>query len=148
MLTFISDLPKDRPIAGVHCIPVLDNGNMMMVWDKEERTLTTIGGRLEGQETIKEGLHREVMEEAGIVISGETMPFASWYWKETDTYTVFFLAKVESFQQMPEGFEKTGYVIMNFQTALQLITRLEGTGARMEIIARAGQLAPTFLSYP
>ncbi|WP_282941351.1 NUDIX hydrolase [Paenibacillus sp. RC67] len=147
MLTFISDLPTDKPIAGVHCVPVLDNGDMMMVWDKDELALTTIGGRLEGNETIKEGLHREVMEEAGIVIRDEAMPFASWYWEETDTYTVFFLARVESFHPIPDGFEKTGYVIMNFETAVQLLTKLEGNGARTDIIARAEELVGKYLAY-
>ncbi|WP_028547748.1 NUDIX hydrolase [Paenibacillus sp. UNC451MF] len=146
MLTFISDLPTDRPIAGVHCVPILGNGNMMMVWDKDEQTLTTIGGRVEDNETLEEALYREVMEEAGIRISGEAKPFACWYWEETDTYTVYFLTRVQSYDTMPEGFEKTGYVIMNFQTAIQLITKLEGTGARTDIIARAEALMEPYLS--
>lgn len=52
MLNFISELPTDYPIAGVHCVPILDNGNLLMVWDRDEKTLTTIGGRLEGNEYL------------------------------------------------------------------------------------------------
>lgn len=146
LLTRITELPTDKRIAGVHCIPVLANGDMVMVWDQEEQTLTTIGGRLEGNETIEEGLHREAMEEAGIVLAGERYPFACWYWKETDTYTVFFLTRVGSFHRMPEGFEKTGYVIMSFRTAAQMINAIEGPGLRMDLIAMAEQHLEPFLA--
>ncbi len=39
MLKLINELPTDFPIAGVHCVPVFDNGNLMMVWDREEKYL-------------------------------------------------------------------------------------------------------------
>lgn len=42
---------------------------------------------------------------------------------------------------MPNGFEKTGYVIMNFNTAIEMILKIEGPGERTEIIRRAGILA-------
>lgn len=71
MLRLISEVPSDKKIAGVHCVPVLSNGKMIMVWDREEQGLTTIGGRLEGNESIEEGLDREVMEEAGLKLSSE-----------------------------------------------------------------------------
>lgn len=32
MLKFIEELPTDYPIGGVHCVPVLDNGSLIMVW--------------------------------------------------------------------------------------------------------------------
>jgi hypothetical protein len=35
MLTFITEVPTDKPVSGVHCIPVLDNGNVVMVWDRQ-----------------------------------------------------------------------------------------------------------------
>ncbi len=141
MLSLICELPLDKKIVGVHCIPILNNGNMIMVWDREEQVLTTIGGRLEGNETIDEGLDREVMEEAGIILSNERIPFACWYWENTDTYTVWYLVKVREFTDMPAGYEKTGYVIMNFETAIQMLLKLEGTGERVEIIRRAGILS-------
>lgn len=141
MLQMISSLPSDKKIAGVHCVPVLKNGNMIMAWDKEEQGLTTIGGRLEGNETIDEALDREAMEEAGLVLSGERIPFAAWYWKNTDTYTVWFLVNVDHFKEIPAGFEKSGYVITNFETAIEMILRLEGMGERVEIIKRAGVIA-------
>jgi 8-oxo-dGTP pyrophosphatase MutT (NUDIX family) len=140
MLTFITQLPADKPIAGVHCVPVLDNGDIVMVWDREEKGLTTIGGRLEKGETIDEGLKREAMEEAGILLEESKIPFASWYWENTQTYTVWFLTKVKAFTKIPSGYEKTGYVIMNVQTAIEIITKLEGIGERVEIIRRAGIL--------
>ncbi|WP_245583810.1 NUDIX hydrolase [Paenibacillus terrigena] len=114
---------------------------MMMVWDRDEQGLTTIGGRLEANETLEAGLDREVMEEAGLLLADDRIPFAAWYWESTDTYTVWFLAKVNTMVQMPEGFEKTGCVIMNFETAIQMIMRLEGMGERVEIIRRARILA-------
>jgi len=138
MLRLISEVPSDKKIAGVHCVPILSNGNMIMVWDREEQVLTTIGGRLEGNESIEEGLDREVKEEAGLVLSSERIPFACWYWENTDTYTVWYLVKVKEFAEMPPGYEKTGSVIMNFETAIQMILRLEGLGERVEIIRRAG----------
>lgn len=141
MLRLISEVPTDKKIAGVHCVPVLDDGRMIMAWDREEQMLTTIGGRLEGNESLEEGLDREAMEEAGLLLSDERLPIACWYWESTDTYTVWFLAKVKEFAEMPVGFEKTGYVIMNFETAIQMIIRLEGEGERAEIIRRAGILA-------
>ncbi|WP_222124403.1 NUDIX domain-containing protein, partial [Micrococcus luteus] len=46
--------------------------------------LTTIGGRLEENESIQEGLEREALEEAGIELAEIRIPFASWFWKETN----------------------------------------------------------------
>ncbi|QHW34737.1 NUDIX hydrolase [Paenibacillus rhizovicinus] len=141
MLTFITELPTDFPIGGVHCVPVLDNGNMMMVWDKDEQVLTTIGGRIEADESLEEALDREVMEEAGIELTGRRIPFASWFWASTEGYTVYYLSEVKRFSEMPAGFEKTGYVIMNFETAIAMITAIEGRSERIEIIRRAGVLS-------
>lgn len=100
MLKLISEVPSDKRIAGVHCVPVLNNGNMIMVWDREEQGLTTIGGRLEGNESVEEGLDREVIEEAGLILSNERKPFACWYWENTDTYTIWFLVKVQEFVEI------------------------------------------------
>ncbi len=86
MLEFITELPANKVIGGVHCVPILDNGNLVMVWDKEEKVLTTIGGRLAKDESIFDGLDREVMEEAGLILSEEKTLFASWHWKEFDAY--------------------------------------------------------------
>ncbi|MBO9610605.1 MAG: NUDIX hydrolase [Paenibacillaceae bacterium] len=143
MLRFIGnhELPTDFPIGGVHCIPILDNGNLLMVWDREEKVLTTIGGRLEQNETLQEGLDREALEEAGLVLTEERIPFASWFWEQTRGYTIYYLTRVKQFAEMPKGFEKTGYVIMNFETAIEMIRKIEGRGERIEIITRAGILA-------
>lgn len=141
MLKLINELPTDFPIAGVHCVPVFDNGNLMMVWDREEKVLTTIGGRLEENESIQEGLEREALEEAGIELAEIRIPFASWFWKETNSYTVYFLTQVNKFVSIPEGFEKTGYIITNFETAIDMIMNIDGRGERIEIIRRAGILA-------
>jgi 8-oxo-dGTP diphosphatase len=141
MLTFISELPTDKPIAGAHCVPLLDSGHLLMVWDREERVLTTIGGRLEENETIEQALDREALEEAGVILEAERTPFASWYWTETDTYTIFFLTKVRSFVDMLQGYEKTGYVAVNFETAIDMIEKIEGRGERIEMIRRAGVLS-------
>ncbi|WP_235851606.1 NUDIX domain-containing protein [Heyndrickxia camelliae] len=65
MLKKISELPTDKRIAGVHCVPITADGNIVMAWDKEEQVLTTIGGRIEGIETLEEALDRELMEEVG-----------------------------------------------------------------------------------
>ncbi|MGM0883047.1 MAG: NUDIX hydrolase [Bacillota bacterium] len=73
----ISELPTDKPIAGVHCVPLLDNGNLVLAWDVYEKTLTTIGGRLEQDECIEEALNREALEEAGIVLKNERIPINS-----------------------------------------------------------------------
>ncbi|MFE5320076.1 NUDIX domain-containing protein [Paenibacillus sp. NPDC056579] len=140
MLRFISELPQDKPIAGVHSVPVLENGNLIMVWDRDEQALTTIGGRVERGETLDEALDREALEEAGVVLGKERIPFACWYWQETNSYTVWLLTRVESFLDMPQGFEKTGYVVMNFPTAVGLVTKLEGEGERSRILTKAGQL--------
>ncbi|MEK4760722.1 NUDIX domain-containing protein [Viridibacillus sp. FSL E2-0187] len=67
MLNTIIDLPEDKRIAGVHCIPITENGTIVLAWDKEEKLLTTIGGRIEENESIDEALEREAMEEVGIL---------------------------------------------------------------------------------
>ena len=137
MLTFITELPTDYPIGGVHCIPVLANGTMMMT----EKVLTTIGGRLEQNESLDDGLEREAMEEAGIELAERRVPFACWFWEETKGYTVYYLTEVKRFADMPAGFEKTGYVIMSFETALAMIAVIEGREERIEIVMRAGILS-------
>lgn len=104
--------------------------------------MTTIGGRIEGNESINEVLAREVMEEAGLILSENKTPFASWYWSETDTYTVYYLARVHQFVQMPEGFEKTGRVVFNFETARQIIAKVEEEqGDRIRILNYAEEKA-------
>jgi len=106
MLRFVTEIPTDYPIGGVHCVPILDNGNLMMVWDREEKVLTTIGGRLEANESLEEGLNREVMEEAGIELTDNRVPFASWFWKETNGYTVYYLTKVKRFLRFQRDMRK------------------------------------------
>ncbi|MFJ7973692.1 NUDIX hydrolase [Psychrobacillus sp. NPDC096389] len=125
MLNAISALPVNKEIAGVHCVPIMKDGSIVLAWDKEEQLLTTIGGRLEGEESIEEALERELMEEVGMTIGSEKIPFASWYWESTDTYTIWFLAKADKFLPYSFDFEKTGYVIFNFETAKQIISKLE-----------------------
>jgi 8-oxo-dGTP pyrophosphatase MutT (NUDIX family) len=137
----ITELPTDKRIAGVHCVPLLDNGNIVLAWDVNEKTLTTIGGRLEPNESIEEALDREALEEAGLVLENERKPFVSWYWEQTDTYTVWVLARVQGFVEMPQGYEKTGYIIANFLTAIEMIHKLEGEGERIDIIKQAGKLS-------
>ena len=137
MLTRIEQLPTDKRIAGVHSIPVLEDGSIVMVWDRNERTLTTVGGRLEPGETVNEALDRETVEEAGLVLKEERIPIAAYYWETTDTYTVFIAAKVDRYVPMPEGFETTGRVTFNLETALQIVEKLEGKGMRTELLSWA-----------
>ncbi|MGN7477984.1 NUDIX hydrolase [Solibacillus silvestris] len=125
MLKAIPVLPEDKRIAGVHCVPLMADGSIVMAWDKEEQLLTTIGGRLESEESIEEALERELMEEVGLTISSEKMVFASWYWESTDSYTIWFLVKANKFLPYTFDFEKSGYVIFNFETAKQIINKLE-----------------------
>ena len=142
MLNTIINLPNDKKIAGVHCIPITENGTIVMAWDKEEQLLTTIGGRIEENETMNEALDREAFEEVGLTISSMRVPFASWYWESTNTYTVWFLVKVEKFTPYTFDFEKSGYVIYNFETAKQIISKLEPENKeRLQILNQAKERA-------
>lgn len=125
MLTKINALPTDKKNAGVHCVPFTENGNILMAWDRDEQLLTTVGGRLEANENIDQALEREAMEEVGIVLGEEKIPFALWYWDSTDSYTIWFLVKVIEMRPYTFDFEKTGYVLFNLETALQLIEKIE-----------------------
>lgn len=141
MLSFINELPNDKPISGVHCIPVLPNGNLLLVWDTEEQVLTTIGGRIEGNESIFECLNREAFEEAGLELDAERIPFASWYWTEFKSYRIYYLAKIKRFLELTDKFEKSGYIITNFKTAIEMIKKVEGREERIRVIRRAGELS-------
>jgi 8-oxo-dGTP pyrophosphatase MutT (NUDIX family) len=142
VLNTIINLPNDKKIAGVHCIPITENGTIVMAWDKEEQLLTTIGGRIEENESMNEALDREAFEEVGLTISSMRVPFASWYWESTNTYTVWFLVKVEKFTPYTFDFEKSGYVIYNFETAKQIISKLERENKeRLQILNQAKELA-------
>ena len=141
MLSFITEVPGDRPVSGVHCIPVLDNGNIVMVWDRNEQVLTTIGGRVEQGESLASALQREALEEAGIVLDEKLVPFACWYWEKYGSYRVYYLAKVQRFVERPPHFETTGYVITNVETALAMIRKLEGREERIAVVRRAGLLS-------
>lgn len=134
MLKRICQLPSDNPVAGAHCLPLTADNALVMVWDKAERFLTTIGGRLEEGEDIDVALAREALEEAGIVLKSERTLFASFYWESTATYTVFYLAHVDHFVDMPAGFEKTGRVVTDFETARQIVATVEGVGERIQIL--------------
>lgn len=142
MLAKITTLPKDKRIAGVHCIPITDNGSILMAWDKDELILTTIGGRIEENESLDAALEREAMEEVGIILDSNRIPFASWYWQSTDTYTVWFLVRVEKVLAYSFDFEKTGYVIFNFETAKQLVSKIESNNVkRVQILNMAEERA-------
>lgn len=134
MLKSIQQLPKNKKVAGIHSVPITDDGSVIMVWDKNEKALTTVGGRLENTESIDEALDRETVEEAGLILEPKRIFIASYYWESTDTYTVFVVAKVSKYVKRPDGFETTGRVTMNFETARQMVTRLEGAGQRIEIL--------------
>lgn len=144
MLKRISELPTDKKVAGVHCLPLTDDNLVVMVWDKEETFLTTIGGRLEDNEDIEGALKREAIEEAGIILKPERVLIASFYWASTGTYTVFYLARVGHYVEMPLGFEKTGRVITDFETARQIVTKVEGVGERIQILHWAEAAAQQF----
>ncbi|OME89723.1 hypothetical protein BK123_25495 [Paenibacillus lautus] len=40
MLSFITEIPEGKQIGSVYCVPVLDNGDVVMVWDRYEKVLT------------------------------------------------------------------------------------------------------------
>lgn len=132
--------PTDKTIAGIHSIPVAEDGAIIFVWDKYEKALTTVGGRLDSDEDIDAALDRETMEEAGIVLEAQRIPFAAWYWESTNTYTVFVMARIREYRELPEGFETTGRVAMNLETARELIAKLEGEGLRLQLLALAEPL--------
>ncbi|MFC5651140.1 NUDIX domain-containing protein [Paenibacillus solisilvae] len=129
--------PVDKKIAGVNSIPITEDGSIVMVWDKNEKALTTVGGRIEVNEDMDTALNRETIEEAGLILESKRVPIAAWYWESTDTYTVFVMARVQDYAIMPEGFETTGRVTMNFETARQIISKIEGDGFRLELLEMA-----------
>jgi 8-oxo-dGTP diphosphatase len=137
-------LPIDKRIAGIHSIPITDDGLIVMVWDKNEKALTTVGGRIENDEDINTALDLETIEEAGIILESLRIPIASWYWESTDTYTIFVMARVKKYTKIPEGFETTGTVRMNFETARQIIFKIEGDGPRIELLTLA---EPVYLQF-
>ncbi|MFC7679940.1 hypothetical protein [Paenibacillus sp. GCM10028914] len=81
------------------------------------------------------------MEEAGIELMEDRTLFSSWHWKQFDTHRLIYLARVKRFVEIPKGYETTGYVIMNFETAIEMIQKIEGREERFEVIRRAGVLA-------
>ena len=142
MLTLIKDLPKNHIVAGVHCIPITNEGNIVLSWDEEEQLLTTVGGRLEKDESIEEALSRELLEEIGLVIEEDKIPFITYFWESTNTYTIWYLAKTKRFESTGFEYEKTGYVILNFKTAQQLLSKIEPKNTqRREILKHAEIIA-------
>ncbi|MBX4149169.1 NUDIX hydrolase [Paenibacillus lautus] len=139
MLRPINEYPKDKKVAGIHSLPITEDGSVIFVWDINEKTLTTVGGRIEEGEDLDSALNRETIEEAGIELEDKRIPIASWYWDNTDTYTVFVIARVKKYVNLPVGFETSGRVVMNFETARQLITKLEGISHRIELLNLAEQ---------
>jgi 8-oxo-dGTP pyrophosphatase MutT (NUDIX family) len=138
--------PTDKRIAGIHSIPITEDGSFIMVWDKNEKNLTTVGGRIEGNEDLDAALDRETVEEAGLILESNRLPIASWYWESTNTYTVFVMARVKKYVELPEGFETTGRVTMNLETARQIIDKLEGQGLRTELLEIVDSLYSEFIS--
>ncbi|MCQ6562998.1 HAD-IA family hydrolase [Paenibacillus mendelii] len=76
------------------------------------------------------------------ILPGKAMgPFACWYWEEFDSYRIYFLTRVKRFIEMPDGFETTGYVITNVETAIDMIKQIEGREERIAASRRAGELS-------
>lgn len=138
--------PADKRIAGIHSIPITEDGSIIMVWDKNEKSLTTVGGQIEGDEDLAAALDRETVEEAGLILESKRVPIASWYWESTDTYTVFVLARVKEYVELPKGFETTGRVIMNIETARHIIYKIEGEGLRTELLEIVNSVYHDFIS--
>lgn len=71
--------PTDKKIAGIHSIPITEDGSIIMAWDKNEKALTTVGGRIEANEDLDTALNRETIEEAGLILESVRVPIAAWY---------------------------------------------------------------------
>lgn len=124
MLIQTEVLPEDRPVAGVHVIPVTEQGEIVMGWNGTARLLETVGGRLEPGESIDAALRREAVEEAGLLLAEPFSLFGVWYWDSSDTYTALYLAQVAGTVPIPPGFETTGRVTFTFETVRQIIASL------------------------
>jgi 8-oxo-dGTP diphosphatase len=79
-------------------------------------------------------------------LESKRLTIASWYWENTDTYTVFVLARVKDYVEMPKGFETTGRVTMNIETARQMIHKIEGEGLRTELLDIVDSVIDEFIS--
>lgn len=99
------------------------------------RPVGNVRGRVEAGETLEQALQHEAAEEAGIRLNGPFVPFASYHWASTDTYTVWFLASVAEFEAIPPGFEKSGPVVCNIGTAKEIIRHLARDPKREERLA-------------
>lgn len=140
MLHEISSIPHDKPVAGVHVVPVCDDRSIVMGWHMERGLLETVGGRIEQGETVEDALRREALEEAGLILAEPFIPFASFYWESTDTYTIWFVARVQSLTRMPSVFETSGRVVTNVRTAQAIIRRVEADGEwRIQLLAWAAR---------
>lgn len=153
MLTRTRVLPTDARIASIHVVAFLDRHHVVMTWDRLERYLTTVGGRLEGDESLTQALDREALEEAGLLLGERRDPIAAYWWSNTRTYTVFVVARVRDLIEVPPGFEKTGRVVCSLETAADIVRTVEpdpGTRLRiLELAAPAGQaLFPEDASSP
>ena len=55
-----------RPVIAVAAVPLLDDGRIVLIRRGDTGTWALPGGTLEWGETLREGLERELLEEAGI----------------------------------------------------------------------------------
>lgn len=148
MLTRTQTVPTDKRVAGVHIIPFTADANVVMGWNRERGLLETLGGCVEAGESYEEALRREAMEEAGITVAGPFRPIASYYWESTDTYTVWFIGRVVDFGAVPPGFETSGRVVCNVETAKGIIQHLphdKASDFRLNLLAWAEE---EFLMHP
>jgi 8-oxo-dGTP pyrophosphatase MutT (NUDIX family) len=142
MLTPVRALPGDAPIASIHVVAFVDRHHVVMAWDRIERYLTTIGGRVEGTESLTQALDREAIEEAGLVLEDRRDPIAAYRWPDTGTYTVFVVARVRRLVEIPPGFEKTGRVVCSLATAADIIRTVEpDPEVRLRVLELAGSAA-------
>lgn len=109
----------------VHAVGVLDNGNIMLLYDEQpdrEAVLTPAGGKVDEGETPEEALRREFLEETGYVI-GEIRPWHA-YRPSTmmDMVTYGFVARKLTRVQAPtpEPGERIREVTYSFEEFLQL----------------------------
>lgn len=118
----VSDaVPGDRPVVSGAVVPYTEEGEIVM-FRHQNGLIEFPGGHVEAGESVEDGVRREAIEEAGVVLA-EELHLTGYLVFDGDrpSYNPLYVARVERFVPVPEGTESMGRLVFRADEVVEAI---------------------------